>query len=957
MDESQESCILNAENCSSSSSALSSKSGNTPQCNGASESRTLLQVPESHGLQLLSVLRSFREQGLLFDFTIKVQEQSFPCHRCVLAACSDFFRAMFEVDMRERGDGSVTLGNQCPVAVRLFLDFAYSGEMLITDSNVSVLSQACSNFLIRAMDLSNCLSLFSLAEAYGSASLLQSANEFVVQNFSELSKTQDFLDMQVNVLEACLRSDALNVPSEEAVMISSAIVSPASPCSLKLRAGRISTAACSLMPATTTQSYPQNTEENGEIRHSFCYHLETDQWKELGTGHGEGTAMMPDPPGSYLTSFAEKVHWSSVSPLPTAIYYPEASACGSVIYTLGSEVEITDSFNPSLDCFFSYDTQQDQWSRLVAEFGQFFHATLVKAVSIDNTLHICDLYLQVFVVKLFCIKSTSLRLSPLQSLVVANGGLGNGVSREELSAALKQMGEVDKLIMHPNKPYAFVTYRSEESARKAHINLNGEKLQCGENSVTLYLSYVDSVTCEEEASVPLPEGLVLVEDFVCSEEEALLLAAIDWSSTNTDVTAQKALKHRRVKHYGFEFRYDNNNVDKDKPLPAGIPQECLPVLERCVKNQHIDIMPDQLTVNQYESGQGIPPHVDTHSAFEDTIMSLSLGAKTVMEFRHPMVASLPWFYQNGASWITPRKFDMVPACEPQSFGDATPDLRTSSNLTLSKRGTRTSLTFRKIRHEPCRCAFPSACDSQGAPPAPSPPPPPSLPCCHADAALLEEQYVHRVYDAIASHFSSTRHSPWPRVCHFLSSLPPGSVLADVGCGNGKYLGVNPELSAVGCDRSSALVQICAERGFQAFVSDALSVPLREASCDACISIAVIHHFSTQERRLAAVQELVRLLKPGGRALIYVWAFEQEYNKQRSKYLKDQNKELPENHNPAENSPEESQEPQGKSSVHNSSHSEDNYRTVDNNQHVTDGKLSVHTTAQPSKPRTFWFPGI
>lgn len=47
------------------------------------------------------------------------------------------------------------------------------------------------------MDLYNCLSLFSLAEAYGSASLLRSANEFVVQNFADLSKTQDFLDMQV----------------------------------------------------------------------------------------------------------------------------------------------------------------------------------------------------------------------------------------------------------------------------------------------------------------------------------------------------------------------------------------------------------------------------------------------------------------------------------------------------------------------------------------------------------------------------------------------------------------------------------------------------------------------------------------------------------------------------------------------------------------------------------------
>jgi len=53
-----------------------------------------------------------------------------------------------------------------------------------------------------------------------------------------------------------------------------------------------------------------------------------------------------------------------------------------------------------------------------------------------------------------------------------------------------------------------------------------------------------------------------------------------------------------------------------------------------------------------------------------------------------------------------------------------------------------------------------------------------------------------VYDAIAPHFSSTRHSPWPRVCHFLASLAPGDLLADVGCGNGKYLGVNPEVVAV-----------------------------------------------------------------------------------------------------------------------------------------------------------------
>ncbi|CAG6004501.1 unnamed protein product [Menidia menidia] len=522
---------------------------------------------------------------------------------------------------------------------------------------------------------------------------------------------------------------------------------------------------------------------------------------------------------------------------------------------------------------------------------------------------------------------------PTKSLVVANGGLGNNVTREELSAALKEMGEVESLVMPPHKPYAFVTYRCENSARKAHTYLNGHKLHCGEQEVTFYLSYVESVNSKEETSIPLPEGLVLVQDYVSPQEEAQLLAAVQWSATNEDVTAQKALRHRRVKHYGFEFRYDNNNVDKDKPLPAGLPEECFTVLERCLQD-------------------GIPPHVDTHSAFEDTILSLSLGAQTVMEFRHPdghvapvLLPGRSLLVMKGESrylWthgITPRKFDLVPANEQHDAPHGTAEPGTPSSLTLSKRGTRTSFTFRKIRHAPCRCAFPSTCDSQGSSS------PPSLPSCQADAARLEEEYVHRVYDAIASHFSRTRHTPWPQVCRFLSSLPPGSVLADVGCGNGKYLGVNPQLVAVGCDRSSALVQICAERGFHAFVSDALSVPLRTASCDACISIAVIHHFSTQARRLAAVRELVRLLKPGGQALIYVWAFEQEYNKQKSKYLKDQNKEHHKECSPTKDSPGRTQDLHGEPIDHTPHHLEDSCNITDNLHDVRqtpEAKLSVHT---------------
>ncbi|MGH0174592.1 UNVERIFIED_CONTAM: hypothetical protein FKN15_008913 [Acipenser sinensis] len=145
--------------------------------------------------------------------------------------------------------------------------------------------------------------------------------------------------------------------------------------------------------------------------------------------------------------------------------------------------------------------------------------------------------------------------------------------------------------------------------------------------------------------------------------------------------AQKTLKHQRVKHYGYEFRYDNNNVDKDNPLPGGLPEICEEVLERCLEKGYVNIKPDQLTVNQYEPGQGIPPHVDTHSPFEDTIISLSLGAKTVMDFKHPdgrsvavMLPRRSLLVMTGESrylWthgITPRKFDVVPASEADEPG-------------------------------------------------------------------------------------------------------------------------------------------------------------------------------------------------------------------------------------------------------------------------------------------------
>lgn len=62
------------------------------------------------------------------------------------------------------------------------------------------------------------------------------------------------------------------------------------------------------------------------------------------------------------------------------------------------------------------------------------------------------------------------------------------------------------------------------------------------------------------------------------------------------------------------------------------------------------------------------------------------------------------------------------------------------------------------------------------------------------------------------------------------------------------------------------------------ICDNLSLPFRDESFDAVLSVAVIHHFATTERRVGALKELARLLRIGGKLIISVWAMEQRHRK-------------------------------------------------------------------------------
>jgi len=56
-------------------------------------------------------------------------------------------------------------------------------------------------------------------------------------------------------------------------------------------------------------------------------------------------------------------------------------------------------------------------------------------------------------------------------------------------------------------------------------------------------------------------------------------------------------------HYGYRFDYTSNAVDTT-PLPRSIPMRFMNLLERLLQQNLISQLPDQLTVNQYQPGQG-----------------------------------------------------------------------------------------------------------------------------------------------------------------------------------------------------------------------------------------------------------------------------------------------------------------------------------------------------------------
>lgn len=196
------------------------------------------------------------------------------------------------------------------------------------------------------------------------------------------------------------------------------------------------------------------------------------------------------------------------------------------------------------------------------------------------------------------------------------------------------------------------------------------------------------------------KGLQLINNFINDKEEKQLLENIYNNLWDESIK-------RRVQHYGLKFEYKYRKAEKKsiKDFPNWLKN----IVNKLIKIDSLkDFNPNQCTINEYLPGIGIASHIDTHSCFGNSIVSLSLENPIFMNFQNKIQNDnkIEMLLQSKSVLILK---DKARYCYTHGIAFRKTD-KYGENIIRRKK--RVSITFREIKETPCKCKWSSLCDSQ-----------------------------------------------------------------------------------------------------------------------------------------------------------------------------------------------------------------------------------------------------
>ena len=193
------------------------------------QNRDKLFTAREYSLKLLIQMHEFRKSKIMCDEFLKVGGRIFAAHRVVLCAASSYFQAMFTGGLAETFDENVEIYGIDADTFAIILDFIYSGYVEVKETNVQQLLPAakmlqieeveknCCDFLRHELDPSNCVGIYLFADVHACVNLASDALEYIHRNFAEVSKSEEFLQLDKLRLFKLLESEDLKIESEEQV--------------------------------------------------------------------------------------------------------------------------------------------------------------------------------------------------------------------------------------------------------------------------------------------------------------------------------------------------------------------------------------------------------------------------------------------------------------------------------------------------------------------------------------------------------------------------------------------------------------------------------------------------------------------------------------------------------------------------------------------------------------------
>jgi len=133
------------------------------------------------------------------------------------------------------------------------------------------------------------------------------------------------------------------------------------------------------------------------------------------------------------------------------------------------------------------------------------------------------------------------------------------------------------------------------------------------------------------------------------------------------------------------------------------------------------------------------------------------------------------------------------------------------------------------------------------------------------------------YDIISKEFAETRAYVWQCVKDFTKLISKNSSVLEIGCGNGKnmhYILKNTICKMIGVDTCQNFVDMCLFSDLHVYKNTILNLQFEDSTFDYIICIAMFHHLLTTDDQNNAMNEILRVMKPGAIGIITCWSTEQ-----------------------------------------------------------------------------------